>query len=149
MLDPAGLGVDLFVLPLVEADYPSRMIEDHAASTGGALIDSSYIFCHFHLFCVGKLYLIQGLSAGFSFLDDETSRGDHPYNHYISDDGLFLMRSGSVYDPLRGNSLSLVLHNRKVTMTKTKNVFIQRPSHFLVIPISVLTEIESLLEATI
>ena len=48
-----------------------------------------------------------------------------------------------------GNNLSLILDNKKVTITKTASVFTQRPSHFFAISISDLAEMESLLEVMI
>jgi hypothetical protein len=46
MLDPAGLGVDLLVLFLIGADNLARVIEDHEACAGCALVDSGGILCH-------------------------------------------------------------------------------------------------------
>jgi len=46
MLDPAGLGEDLLVLFLIEADDLAGMIEDHKTRAGCALVDSGGILCH-------------------------------------------------------------------------------------------------------
>ena len=46
MLDPAGLGIYLFVLFLGSADNLPVVVEDHAASAGSTLINRSYIFTH-------------------------------------------------------------------------------------------------------
>ncbi len=39
VLDPAGLGQDLFVLELVAPDLGAVVVEDHAPRAGGALVD--------------------------------------------------------------------------------------------------------------
>ena len=45
VLDPAGLGQDLFVFELVAPDLGAVVVEDHAAGAGGALVDSRDEFC--------------------------------------------------------------------------------------------------------
>jgi hypothetical protein len=44
VLDPAGARQDLLVLELVAGHLGAIVIEDHAAGTGGALIDGGYEF---------------------------------------------------------------------------------------------------------
>jgi hypothetical protein len=46
MFHPAGLGVNLLVFFLINGDDLARMIEDHEARAGRALIDCAYIFAH-------------------------------------------------------------------------------------------------------
>src|SRR5207247_5020264 len=46
MFDPAGPGVDLLMLFLLVADNLARVIEDHEAWSGCALVDSGGILCH-------------------------------------------------------------------------------------------------------
>ena len=46
MLHPTRLGEDLLVLALVEADHAARVVEDHAARAGGALVDRGDILGH-------------------------------------------------------------------------------------------------------
>jgi hypothetical protein len=44
VLYPATARQDLFVLELVAAHLDTVVIEDHAAGTGGALVDGGYEF---------------------------------------------------------------------------------------------------------
>ena len=46
VLDPAGLGIDLLVFFLIDADDLAGMIEDHKAGAGRALIDCCCILWH-------------------------------------------------------------------------------------------------------
>jgi hypothetical protein len=46
VLNPAGLGVDLLVLFLIDTDHIAAVIEDHEAGAGGSLIDCTYILSH-------------------------------------------------------------------------------------------------------
>jgi hypothetical protein len=47
MFDPTGLGVDLLVLHLVNADHPTTVIENHTSGTGRTLINCCCILSHF------------------------------------------------------------------------------------------------------
>ena len=46
VLDPAWLGIDLFVLFLGDADDPAAAIEDNEARAGGALVDRADVAWH-------------------------------------------------------------------------------------------------------
>jgi hypothetical protein len=46
MLDPAGLGVFLLMLLLIEGHDVAAMVEDHEASACGPLVKRSYVVRH-------------------------------------------------------------------------------------------------------
>ena len=47
VLDPAGFGVNLLVLHLMNTDDAATVVEEHTAGTGRTLINCRNIFCHF------------------------------------------------------------------------------------------------------
>ena len=46
VLNPTGLGIDLLVLFLIDADDLAFVIENHETGAGGSLIDCAYILSH-------------------------------------------------------------------------------------------------------